>query len=225
MILIRYAIEYIEHLQRPAELTQKVRSGPGIRVGTIKWHQVWNYLNDALQTSLCCACASQLKAPLCRRKNQCPIIFWSKKKATDFALQICTEISPSKWVNCQASASKHRRGQLGPGFQGLGSESSVEATLVWGLRLVGAWVLYGFVVFPGGKPLESKSRRHIISTYQLFDVCQYIYISSCTNHATGSQLQLVRTLSSLPERWKSCTRRSHRNTSRFQGGSVRPLSP
>lgn len=35
----RYAIEYIEHLQRPAELTQKV----------------WNYLNDALQTSLCCA--------------------------------------------------------------------------------------------------------------------------------------------------------------------------
>ncbi|CAK8994679.1 unnamed protein product [Durusdinium trenchii] len=35
----RYAIEYIEHLQRPAELAQKV----------------WNYLNDSLQTSLCCS--------------------------------------------------------------------------------------------------------------------------------------------------------------------------
>eukprot|EP00434_Breviolum_minutum_P034925 symbB.v1.2.030916.t1/scaffold3532.1/size54609/2 len=35
----RYALEYMEQLQRPAELTQKV----------------WNYLNDALQTPLCCA--------------------------------------------------------------------------------------------------------------------------------------------------------------------------
>ncbi|CAJ1415514.1 unnamed protein product [Effrenium voratum] len=42
----RYALEYVEQLQRPPGLAQ----------------QVWNYVNDLLQTSLCCSCQPNVLA-------------------------------------------------------------------------------------------------------------------------------------------------------------------